>query len=312
MLSPFQYNSTFGIVVIRVISFAVVSFFDDFKNLKRNDTIPTIYWISLFVVPIGTNVLLFTVFVGEEIPAYLIGTSIFAVFLVNLITFYLYDAISKWMEDKMNQRLLEQQNKYYVKQLEMVKTTLHNTKILRHDLKNKLSPIYELAANGKNEELLQQLSELANIYSKGKEYVHSGNTAIDSIINYKLYEAEKDNIGVSCDIAIPSDLDVSSFDIAVILGNLIDNAVEAIKRIESNRWFDVKIKYTKGRLIIITENSYDGTVIEEEGVIISRKKDTQNHGLGLKSIKATVEKYRGIIDVNYTDNKFIVKILMYI
>lgn len=311
MLSPFQYNSTFGVVVMRVISFALVLVIDNFKHLKKDHAIPTIYWVSLFAVPLGTSILLFTIFLGKGIPIYLIGISIFAVFLINLITFYLYDVISKGMEDKMNQRLLEQQNKYYVNQLEMVKATLHNTKLLRHDLKNKLSPIYELAAHGKNEELLQRLSELTNIYAGGKEYAHSGNTAIDSIINYKLNEAEKDNIEISCDIMIPSDLKVSSFDMAVILGNLIDNAIEAVRKVENNRQIEIRIKYFKGLVLITTENSYDGTVIEKDGLILSRKEDTRNHGLGLKSIQATVEKNGGITKIEHTDSKFIVNILMY-
>lgn len=75
---------------------------------------------------------------------------------------------------------------------------------------------------------------------------------------------------------------------------------------------DIKIKYTKGRLIITISNSFDGTVLENKGMMVTRKQDKENHGLGLKSVKTTIVKYNGAMSTHYTKHQFTVKILMYV
>jgi sensor histidine kinase regulating citrate/malate metabolism len=102
-------------------------------------------------------------------------------------------------------------------------------------------------------------------------------------------------------------------DLAVILGNLIDNAMEGAQTVKKNNpWIDIKLKYTKGRLIININNSFDGFVYKQGDKIISRKDKSQNHGLGLDSVKDIIKKYNGIISTNYNQDTFKVKVLMYV
>ena len=312
MLRPYEYESVFGIIVVRIVCFIVVLLFSSFKNIKSGSLIPRVYWISLFVVPVGTMFLLFSSFIGEGLSNHLTIITIGSVLLINVTTFYLYDSISKLMAEKIDQCLIAQQNKYYENQLDLMKDALRNTKTIQHDLKNKLSPVYKHALHGENEKLIERLAELTNLCTVGKEYASSGNSAVDSIINFKLQQAKKDDTRVSCEILMPPGLNISSFDTAVILGNLIDNAVTGIKTIEADRWVDIKIKYTKGRLIININNSFDGIVLENKGVIITRKQDKQNHGLGLKSVETTIRKYNGAMNIHYTNHKFKVRILLYV
>jgi sensor histidine kinase regulating citrate/malate metabolism len=136
-----------------------------------------------------------------------------------------------------------------------------------------------------------------------KEYVTSGNSTIDSSINFKLQQAEKQNIKISSDILIPVDLSISIFDIAIILGNLLDNALEAVSNID-DRWIDIKIKHTKGRLIIKINNSYDGIVKKAAFKFLSRKEDQKNHGIRLKSIQTAVHKYDGTMRVTHDEKRF--------
>lgn len=117
---------------------------------------------------------------------------------------------------------------------------------------------------------------------------------------------------MSCDISIPGELNISSFDIAVILGNLIDNAITGVKTIQAGRWIDIKIKYTKGRLIMTISNTFDGIILQNKGVMMTRKQDKKNHGLGLRSVATTIGKYNGAMSTHYTKDQFTVKILMYV
>nr|WP_288824345.1 ATP-binding protein [uncultured Clostridium sp.] len=183
-------------------------------------------------------------------------------------------------------------------------------RMLRHDFKNKLSPLCELAKSGKINELTERLSELTDMCQITKEYAVSGNSTIDSIINFKLQQAEKKNIQIKADILVPEDLSVETFDMAVILGNLLDNALEAVAQ-TGDRWIHIRIKYTKGRLIIVINNSFNGLVKKTEDYYMTRKKDEKNHGLGLKSVQKAIQKYDGAMQISHDEKGFQVKVLMY-
>ena len=168
-----------------------------------------------------------------------------------------------------------------------------------------------MAQKGQDEELMFHLKELTDVCNKTKEYSHSGNITIDSIINYKLQNAEQRHIKVTADIFVPMELAVPTFDLAVVLGNLLDNAIEAVSYVE-DRWIDIRVKYTKGRLIIEINNTYDGMLPRTLEGIVSRKEDKENHGIGIKSVKLTLEKYDGILQITQDGAKFTAKVLMYL
>ncbi|MDD4730221.1 MAG: ATP-binding protein, partial [Dysgonamonadaceae bacterium] len=209
-------------------------------------------------------------------------------------------------------RIMEEQNQYYEYQVQMMDSTLSHMRVLRHDFNNKLSPLYELAKSEKIDELIKQLTNMTDMYKVTKEYATSGNSTIDSIINFKLQQVEKQDITISTDLSVPNNLSIMTFDIAIILGNLLDNSLEAVVNIENSRWIDIKVKYTKGRLIIEINNPFDGIVIKDTNKFFSRKQDCENHGLGLRSVQNVVNKYDGVMQVLYDEKVFRVKVLIYL
>ena len=103
-----------------------------------------------------------------------------------------------------------------------------------------------------------------------------------------------------------------SFDLTIILGNLLDNAIYAASRVETDPYVDVKVKYDKGRLLLQVYNPFEGEIIEEEGKLLTTKEDKERHGIGLINIEKVLKKYDGTMDIDYEDNVFSVTILMYI
>ena len=97
----------------------------------------------------------------------------------------------------------------------------------------------------------------------------------------------------------------------VILGNLLDNTINEVKKLEENRYISINIKYTKGCLMIKVNNSYNGIINEKEGVLSTTNKNKGDHGIGLKNIKSVLEKYNGTIDFEYDDDNFKTTLLMY-
>jgi hypothetical protein len=310
-LMPFDYHSSFGIIVIRIVSYMFVLALNGFKNVRKESRLPTAYWISLVVIPSSTISLLFSVFTAKQTTKSLIIICIICAVLINILTFYLYDKISILIIKQMNERVALEQNTHYEKQLQMMRNSLNYMKTLRHDLNNKLSPLLSLANNGDLESVKAHISELMQYTSSEEKYVDCGNNDIDSILNYKLQKANKDEIRISTNIVVPSDLTIPSFDLAVILGNILDNALEAVDSV-TERWIDIKIRYTKGRLIIEVSNTYDGVVNIVDGDFISRKCDKENHGLGFQSVKSVIQKYEGLLQITHDDKMFKTKLLIYI
>ena len=311
LMKPFLYESEFGIIVIRIASLALVLLVQGFKNVKYEVPMPSVYWLSLLAVPSGTVVLLFSIFSSSSISHTMLLICMGCALAINILTFFLYDEISSLLVNQMEQRLAQEQSRFYENQVQIMKMSLENTRMLRHDLKNKISPLYALAQAGQSEELLVQLSELTSSYGVNQGYVNSGNNTIDSIINFKMNSSKNLNISVSSNILIPEELPLKTFDIAVILGNLLDNAIEAVANID-DRWIDIKLKYTKGRLIIVINNSYDGKLKKVDGHLISCKTDKENHGLGLKSVEAALKNYDGVMQISHDSSKFTVKVLLYL
>lgn len=306
-----DYRSILGITITRVVSYFVVLIIGSLKNINKDNMAPTTYWLLIVMLPVSTLYLLVIIFMNNEASRLSIFISTTLVFLINFGTFYLYDDIVRILQDKADKKLMGKQNEYYENQLELMKTSLKTTKIVKHDLKNHMACIYALAESNKNEELLDYISEVMEVLNN-EEISSTGNVVIDSIINFKLQGIEKEEIDVTIYINIPKELKVPSFDVTVILGNLLDNALNAVKKLEKDRYINIKMKYTKGRLILNMENSFDGKIIKREGIIHTSHRDKRNHGLGLESVKKVLTKYDGTMDLEYDDRKFNTSLLMYV
>ena len=105
---------------------------------------------------------------------------------------------------------------------------------------------------------------------------------------------------------------ISDFDITVVLGNVIDNAIIATSKLKANRRIDMSIKYLKEMLLIHLENTFDGDIHEKNNEILTLKTNKEHHGYGLKNIKHVLSKYDGIMEIYYSNKIFTSDIMMYV
>ena len=104
-------------------------------------------------------------------------------------------------------------------------------------------------------------------------------------------------------------LKINVFDLNIILGNLLNNAIEAIEKAE-RKYFFINIYFEKNILFIHIENTYDGNIIKEKETLMTTKEEKQLHGLGLKSVSSILEKYDGDIIYDYNDIYFITDVML--
>ena len=104
----------------------------------------------------------------------------------------------------------------------------------------------------------------------------------------------------------------AGFDMTVILGNLIDNALRAVSLVTENGFIDFVIHYSKGMLLIKISNPFCTYIKQEGGQIITSKPDKENHGYGLRSVNETVAKYNGTIEIETDENIFTITAILYV
>lgn len=300
-----------GIIIVKIISYIAVLLMGSFTTKQSDIEIPTIYWISIFIMPLGSLYIIINLMRGLDLSSYSISLSIGILFGINIIAFYLYDKLSQMYEEKVEKTMLREQNKYYLTQLSILENINENTRSKTHDMRNHLSVVKEYIQIKENEKAIDYLDQISNEVYGHERLFKSGNMDIDSIINYKLNEAIKRDIAVTVEAKLPSDINVSSLDIVVILGNLLDNAIEAASKVKNNKKIDIRIRYQDSILFINIQNDFDKLIVLEEGRIMTPEKYKANERIGLKNIEKILEKYNGLMNIHEKDDKFTADIIMY-
>ncbi len=243
---------------------------------------------------------------------YQIAVSIIAVLIINFTVFFLFDRVARLYQEKQEKGLIEQQNKYYENQLQIINETQEASNILRHDMKNHLRSLFSDIKSGNLSEAQKHISDIVDVFESGTEIIDTGYPSIDSLVNFKLQAAKQNGVRVSVNASLPSDLNLSSFDMTVILGNLLDNALQAVSHVTEIGFIDFAIHYSKGMLLIKVANPFKIAVKREKEKIVTSKADRDNHGYGLRSVNEAVEKYNGTIEIETDDNIFTITAILYV
>lgn len=308
-----QSKSIIGMISIKMISYVVVLLIGNYNDMKKGVSIPTTLWVSIFIIPLGSLYIMIVILQQSHFNTDSIAISIAILLTINIIVFYLYSVLGELFKDKVEKIMLKEQNKYYQKQLEIMSKNNEDTRAFNHDLRNHLSIIRGYIQLDANEKACKYIDKMAQNDYMIKEISSCGNIDIDTVLNYTLYEATKKNIFLSLEVNVPTNIDIASFDIVVILGNLLDNAIEASSKVKNDdKKIDIIIKYKTDILFIHIKNTFDGSISYEKDNIITSKGDRKNHGIGLNNIRNTLKKYDGSMEINHNNNVFCVDIKMYI
>ena len=312
-LLTFMYSSSIKKkLLVDILKYVVSMAVSGFKNIKNGNTLPVSYWVLLLVIPVSSLFMLVVIFQSDGLVIYQITLSVIAVLIINSTVFFLFDRLAKSLLEKQEKEFVEQQNKYYENQLELINVSLENSSILRHDMKNHLQAIFTDIKNGNIIEAQQHISDITDVYNSDGEIIHTGYPAIDSIVNFKLQSARKNVVKVNVSSTLPQGLNISSFDLTVIFGNLIDNALQAVSLVPENKFIDLALHYSKGMMLIKVSNPFINEIKKSGDKVITTKKDKKNHGYGLTSVKEVVEKYNGTIDIIPENNIFTVTVVLYV
>ncbi len=224
-----------------------------------------------------------------------------------------------WNREKSSRIILEKQVSSLQEHMGEMERVYSGIRGMRHDMKNTISLIMQLAA-GKEEELKAYLEELNETMDRLEFRFKTGNTVVDTLLNMKYHEIASTVPDLRMDVEglqFPEKLFIQSYDIGIIIGNALDNAIEACRKLkvkEPDAEAFIRISsFQKRELFFLkVENSFDGKVVRkpQNEFPVTDKADRENHGIGLANIKSTAEKYQGTMDFRVKDRVFILSVMM--
>ena len=226
--------------------------------------------------------------------------------LIFILLEYLLQRIMKREEDKT----IIYQNKLMKQQMDEIENIYMTMRGWRHDYHNHLQSLKGYLSLNKVDQMKNYLNELETDLDSIDTLYHSGNLQIDSILNAKLAIAEKGQIRIHCDASIPPQLHVSDLDLCVILGNLLDNAIESCRKIKNpdERFIRVYIGILKKQLYISITNATSETVKQRTDHYFTTKRG--DHGHGLKRVDQVVKKYDGYLNRQNEPGVFATEIIL--
>lgn len=216
--------------------------------------------------------------------------------------------IERIIRKRYEEYSINYQNKLLKNQVEEVQHIYMTMRGWRHDYHSHLQSLKVKLNQGQIEEAAKYLNELEEDLDDIHQLVESGNVNVDAILNSKLSLAIEQEIDVNVKVAIPDKLPLSDIDCCVLLGNLIDNAIEACEKVEENKFIRLYIGIYKKQLYMSITNATNEVVRKYDEEYISKKRG--NHGHGLKRINKVVEKYNGYINRKNEPGVFVCEIML--
>ncbi len=265
----------------------------------------------LLLVSPAMSVIVLSVLMLEEPPKMLALSISGCMLIINISVFYLYHILIENYIHLRDNDIYKQQTYAYRNQLEVIMESQNRVRALRHDMKNHILALQVLVQRKEAEETNRYLDSMKDFMTNPEEYVKTGNDTVDSLLNYKIQKANEVLNVVETKISIPEQLRLRSFDLNVLLGNLLDNAIDASMQTEDKK-LKITIKLDKGILFLHIYNSCRGIGDGRSGFTETTKEDKLNHGIGLKNVRRIVEKYHGDIEFLYENDSVETDVMMYV
>lgn len=197
-------------------------------------------------------------------------------------------------------------------QYENLSQRINDERRARHDLRHHLVLLQSIYASHDWAALEDYVSQYVESTPLDQPALYCENTAANALITFFCQQAQKQDIRFDAQIALPESVPVGKIDLSVILGNLLENAVEACARQrEGDRYIRVQGSIFENKLLLAVENSCEGAPrLHPSGAYCSSKRD--GPGIGISSVRDVVAHYNGVCQIDARDNVFTAKVLLYI
>ncbi len=285
---------------------------------KDSFLLPSFYKVLLLsitiMIIIGSNALLGIILDMQTDDTLRKYTSILNFIHYSFIfIFFCFILITRKMgglyKKNLEMQVLKEKIRTEAEQLELYQNTTHTLRNWKHDYQNHIDIMWNLSQNKKYNELSEYIRSFYSALPDSSFLVSTGNAVLDAVISMKFLTAKQKNISFHYQIILPDTFAELSFPFSSLLGNVLDNAIEACSFCEQASIF-LNLKPHYDMLYLEAKNNTDGNYFyDEKGHFITRKQHG-NHGIGLKRIQQITKELGGFLEIYPCDNLFTIKILI--
>ena len=306
-----------GVVVIQIVLFYLTRFM--IKRTKKDSTYSLKWneWFVLLIIPVisiftMSFVSLIIINIEDQLsPMQQIFSilSILGILMTNSLVYVLYVNMQKDHAKQLEYSILQQTFKSQEKSVEETKILYQSVRSIRHDLKQHFQVALTMLHSGKINEAVDYMEKYNDTVLDGiSNKVFCDNDVVNYIINSKSKICSDRHIKIYIYIAneIP---EFSDLDLCVLLGNVLDNAIEGVSG-DGNNEIYLELRNVDNFFMISVKNTITNSVLEYNPNLISTKNEKEVHGLGILSMKEVVQKYNGSIEFYESDNKFCCDMLL--
>lgn len=235
---------------------------------------------------------------GDEVMPVPILTSAIGLLYLNIVIVLYAERAKSASDQKLQSELAEHhytmQEQYYTQ----LRSEQEETRAMFHDINKYMQAMRTLAAEGNVAEVNQMMAETQELFDSLTTVVDVGNSVVSVILNEYREITEDADIPFTFDVSVPQNLGISAVDLYVLLGNTLDNAIEACQSLPiEERYIRIQMRIYHNILFYQIENPY------AEGY--PQRSRGKNHGYGLQNVRKCVEKHDGHMSISQNDNKFV-------
>lgn len=303
-----------------LLYYLINMFYQNIWQITNQPALSTVFILILmvlgifvinFLIAIATQ-LTFLEYDTRDLKLYIIFIGIVFLIIFSSCIFF----FSKWSLAIAKNQEIEMQNQYRKLKEEYynnIYNSLENLEYFRHDIMKHFQIIGILLTSNSSEKALDYLTNLHCQYSKLLEISnYTNDDVLNAILSNKKSIARKCGIKMRITtekIGVPP---LTSYELCSLFDNLLDNAIEACKKMEIDKFIDVFITFVERHMCIIVKNSYSGELFVKDGMFMTTKKDKINHGFGMKIVNSIVSNAGGHskIEIDENETVFTVTILL--
>lgn len=316
-------------ILLRIVLMGIMLYFVQkvLKHRSREIRIKELCYLLLtpiIGVLFGNVIMRILYFVNEDRPfilyeeypifLWLVPGIAILVYMGLLVTILLWKNLIQIQEEQSNYFVKEQQMESLQRRVEEVEHFYDGIRRMKHEMRNHMTNIKGLAEFGNYDEMEHYISKMDESISALDYTILTGNPVTDVIINDKKKSADKMQIMFYSEFYFPKGDNYNTFDVGIILNNLLQNALEACeKQISGKRYINIVTKQKKKFFFLEVRNSFDGEMETDRatGLPISTKENGKSlHGIGLLNVRREVEKYMGNMEIKIDKDEFCVMIML--
>ena len=303
-----------GNIISKIIMIIGVYVFSIMWEKTDNNFIPARYYVGLLFVPIGSIYIAVNEFYSinnmKEVLPSMVTFSILLLF--NIIILEIYSKISENFIMEKEKAIYTQQINIMAINTEEQKKVMENFQREKHDWINELIALKNEIEYENKDVVLQNIDRIIQNCQFGEAISDTGNKCIDALINVKYTTAKEKGIDFILKIFIPEELPINQCDMGIVLGNILDNAIEATEKCNSSaKKIEIIMGIKKEALVLVVKNPLAGSLKRnKDGKLLSTKEDSKRHGYGINSVIKVARKYNGDVIIEEEGGEFVITVTM--